>query len=184
MASISATGRYAYGKIYDAEAYHACTNMPRFGSKAILTEAQIKDLTALLMDPASRQSVTASAWAGATARSRAADLPHRRHQRTSDTIDSMAGFDTLPALVAWLACALAVVLAAVANRVNSCNMGVEDLVNQSWRGPTRWQGRRGGPPPRARPPARSNAAHPQAATRYLAVLATYETRAAYARFGS
>jgi sulfur-oxidizing protein SoxX len=47
------TRRYAYGKIYNAEAYHACTNMPRFGAKGILTEAQIKDLTALLMDPSS-----------------------------------------------------------------------------------------------------------------------------------
>jgi sulfur-oxidizing protein SoxX len=45
--------RYAYGKIYNAEAYHACTNMPRFGTKGILSEAQIKDLTALLMDPES-----------------------------------------------------------------------------------------------------------------------------------
>jgi sulfur-oxidizing protein SoxX len=45
--------KYAYGKIYNAEAYHACTNMPRFGAKGILTEAQIKDLTALLMDPES-----------------------------------------------------------------------------------------------------------------------------------
>jgi sulfur-oxidizing protein SoxX len=45
--------KYAYGKIYNAEAYHACTNMPRFGAKAILTEAQIKDVTALLMDPQS-----------------------------------------------------------------------------------------------------------------------------------
>jgi L-cysteine S-thiosulfotransferase len=45
--------RYAYGKIYNAEAYRACTNMPRFGHKGILTEAQIKDVVALLMDPAS-----------------------------------------------------------------------------------------------------------------------------------
>lgn len=43
--------KYAYGKIYDADAYSACTNMPRFGYSHILTEAQIKDLVALLMDP-------------------------------------------------------------------------------------------------------------------------------------
>lgn len=43
--------KYAYGKIYNAEAYSACSNMPRFGSSHILTEAQIKDLVALLMDP-------------------------------------------------------------------------------------------------------------------------------------
>ena len=43
--------KYAYGKIYNAEGYNACTNMPRFGHKGILTEQQIKDVVALLMDP-------------------------------------------------------------------------------------------------------------------------------------
>jgi L-cysteine S-thiosulfotransferase len=43
--------KYAYGKVYNAEAYNACTNMPRFGHKGILTEQQIKDVVALLMDP-------------------------------------------------------------------------------------------------------------------------------------
>ena len=45
------TRKYAYGKIYDADAYNACTNMPRFGHMKILSEAQIKDLVALLTDP-------------------------------------------------------------------------------------------------------------------------------------
>ena len=45
--------KYAYGKIYDAEGYNACTNMPRFGAKGILTEQQIMDIVALLMDPES-----------------------------------------------------------------------------------------------------------------------------------
>ena len=45
--------RYTYGKIYNSEAFAACSNMPRFGYKAILTEQQIKDVTALLLDPAS-----------------------------------------------------------------------------------------------------------------------------------
>jgi len=45
--------KYAYGKVYDAEAYNACTNMPRFGHKGILTEQQIRDVMALLFDPAS-----------------------------------------------------------------------------------------------------------------------------------
>ena len=45
--------RYAYGKVYNAEAFVACSNMPRFGYKGILTEQQIKDVTALLLDPAS-----------------------------------------------------------------------------------------------------------------------------------
>jgi sulfur-oxidizing protein SoxX len=43
--------KYAYGKIYNADAYSACSNMPRFGHMKVLTEAQIKDLVALLMDP-------------------------------------------------------------------------------------------------------------------------------------
>lgn len=43
--------RYTYGKLYNAQAYSACTNMPRFGHKGILTEAQLKDVTALLLDP-------------------------------------------------------------------------------------------------------------------------------------
>jgi len=45
--------RYTYGKIYNSEAFAACSNMPRFGHKGILTEQQIKDVTALLLDPAS-----------------------------------------------------------------------------------------------------------------------------------
>jgi len=45
--------RYAYGKVYNADAFVACSNMPRFGYKGILTEQQIKDVVALLMDPAS-----------------------------------------------------------------------------------------------------------------------------------
>ncbi len=43
--------KYAYGKIYNAEAYAACSNMPRFGHSKILTEQQIKHVVALLMDP-------------------------------------------------------------------------------------------------------------------------------------
>ena len=43
--------KYTYGKIYNADAYSACTNMPRFGHGGILTEEQIKHVTALLLDP-------------------------------------------------------------------------------------------------------------------------------------
>ena len=43
--------KYAYGKVYNSEAFSACSNMPRFGHKGILTEKQIKDVVALLMDP-------------------------------------------------------------------------------------------------------------------------------------
>jgi sulfur-oxidizing protein SoxX len=45
--------RYAYGKIYNAKAYNACSQMPRLGSSGTLNEQQIKDLVALLLDPAS-----------------------------------------------------------------------------------------------------------------------------------
>ena len=45
--------KYAYGKVYNSEAFAACSNMPRFGHSKILTEQQIKDVVALLMDPES-----------------------------------------------------------------------------------------------------------------------------------
>lgn len=45
--------RYTYGKLYNAQAFSACTNMPRFGHNKILTEQQLKDVTALLLDPKS-----------------------------------------------------------------------------------------------------------------------------------
>ena len=45
--------RYTWGKIYNSNAYAACSNMPRFGHKGILTEQQIRDVMALLFDPAS-----------------------------------------------------------------------------------------------------------------------------------
>ena len=45
--------KYTYGKIYNAQAYNACSNMPRFGHSQILTEQQMRDVTALLLDPAS-----------------------------------------------------------------------------------------------------------------------------------
>jgi len=44
---------YTWGKLHNARAYNACSNMPRFGHKGILTEAQIQHLMALLLDPAS-----------------------------------------------------------------------------------------------------------------------------------
>ena len=51
--STEETQRYAYGRIYNAKAFNLCANMPRFGHMGILTEAQIKDLVALLLDPES-----------------------------------------------------------------------------------------------------------------------------------
>jgi len=48
-----AVQKYTYGKIYNSHAYAACSNMPRFGHQGILTEQQIKNVTALLLDPES-----------------------------------------------------------------------------------------------------------------------------------
>jgi sulfur-oxidizing protein SoxX len=44
---------YTWGKIWNARGYNACSNMPRFGHNAILSEKQIKDVMALLLDPKS-----------------------------------------------------------------------------------------------------------------------------------
>lgn len=43
--------KYAWGKIYNAKATNLCSQMPRMGHSGTLTEKQIKDLVALLMDP-------------------------------------------------------------------------------------------------------------------------------------
>lgn len=45
--------RYTFAKIQNPQAFTACSTMPRFGHHAILTEEQIKDVVALLLDPAS-----------------------------------------------------------------------------------------------------------------------------------
>ena len=45
------TRKYAWGKVFNPDAYAACSNMPRFGHNGILTEAQIRDVVALLVDP-------------------------------------------------------------------------------------------------------------------------------------
>jgi sulfur-oxidizing protein SoxX len=42
-----------WSKIWNSKASNACSNMPRAGHMGILSEAQIKDLMALLLDPAS-----------------------------------------------------------------------------------------------------------------------------------
>jgi L-cysteine S-thiosulfotransferase len=45
--------RYTWGKIWNAHAYNACSNMPPFGASGILNEQQLKDVMALLLDPQS-----------------------------------------------------------------------------------------------------------------------------------
>jgi sulfur-oxidizing protein SoxX len=45
--------KYTWAKIYNAKAYNACSTMPRMGHAGVLTEQQIKDAMALLLDPQS-----------------------------------------------------------------------------------------------------------------------------------
>lgn len=45
--------KYTWTRIWNSHAYNACSHMPRFGEAGILTEQQIKDVMALLFDPAS-----------------------------------------------------------------------------------------------------------------------------------
>jgi|SRR5882672_3010785 len=42
---------YTWSKIWNTHSYNACSQMPRFGDAGILTEQQIKDVMALLLDP-------------------------------------------------------------------------------------------------------------------------------------
>ena len=44
---------YTWGKIWNAKAYNACSNMPRAGHMGIMTEAQVARPVALLLDPKS-----------------------------------------------------------------------------------------------------------------------------------
>lgn len=45
--------KYTWGRIWNTHAFNACSGMPRFGDAKILTEQQIKDVMALLLDPKS-----------------------------------------------------------------------------------------------------------------------------------
>ena len=51
--SSEAVQRYTYERIYNGQAFVACSAMPRFGHNRVLTPQQIADLVALLLDPAS-----------------------------------------------------------------------------------------------------------------------------------
>ena len=44
---------YTWGKIWNARAYNACSNMPRAGHNGVLDEDQVRHLVALLLDPTS-----------------------------------------------------------------------------------------------------------------------------------
>ncbi|MFN3494828.1 MAG: sulfur oxidation c-type cytochrome SoxX [Hydrogenophaga sp.] len=52
-AASKAIVEYTWGKLYNARAYNACSQMPRAGHKGILTEQQMQHVMALLLDPAS-----------------------------------------------------------------------------------------------------------------------------------
>jgi sulfur-oxidizing protein SoxX len=45
--------QYTWAKLWNAKAYAACSNMPRFGHMGLLDESQLRDLMALLLDPRS-----------------------------------------------------------------------------------------------------------------------------------
>ncbi|MEE4202684.1 MAG: sulfur oxidation c-type cytochrome SoxX [Halieaceae bacterium] len=48
-----ATRNYLYDVIYSPHSYFPCTHMPRFGANGVLTEKQIADVMAYLLDPES-----------------------------------------------------------------------------------------------------------------------------------
>ena len=45
--------QYTWTKLWDTHAYNLCSHMPRFGAQGILTEQQLKDVMAYLLDPVS-----------------------------------------------------------------------------------------------------------------------------------
>ena len=45
--------QYTWGKLWNSKAYAACSNMPRFGHMGLLSEDQLRDVMALLLDPKS-----------------------------------------------------------------------------------------------------------------------------------
>jgi sulfur-oxidizing protein SoxX len=45
--------QYTWGKIWNARAYNACSLMPRAGHNGVITQDQVKDIMALLLDPKS-----------------------------------------------------------------------------------------------------------------------------------
>jgi sulfur-oxidizing protein SoxX len=52
-AASKAIVEYTWGKLWNARAYNACSQMPRAGHAGILNEKQIQHVMALLLDPAS-----------------------------------------------------------------------------------------------------------------------------------
>lgn len=52
-AASKAIVEYTWGKLWNSRAFNACSQMPRAGHKGILTEKQLQDVMALLLDPKS-----------------------------------------------------------------------------------------------------------------------------------
>jgi len=52
-AASKAIVEYTWGKLWNSQAYTACSQMPRLGHNGVLTETQIQDIMALLLDPES-----------------------------------------------------------------------------------------------------------------------------------
>lgn len=45
--------KYTYEKLYNAQAFVACSNMPRLGHNGVLKPEQVADITAYLLSPES-----------------------------------------------------------------------------------------------------------------------------------
>jgi L-cysteine S-thiosulfotransferase len=45
--------KYTWARLWNGHAFNACNGMPRYGDAGILTQTQLKDVMALLLDPAS-----------------------------------------------------------------------------------------------------------------------------------
>ena len=45
--------KYTWAKVWNAHAFNACSQMPRYGDAGILTEQQLRHVMALLLDPKS-----------------------------------------------------------------------------------------------------------------------------------
>ncbi len=52
-AASKAIVEYTWGKVWNSRAYNACSDMPRAGHNGVLTENQVRNVLALLLDPKS-----------------------------------------------------------------------------------------------------------------------------------
>jgi L-cysteine S-thiosulfotransferase len=43
--------KYTWAKVYNSHAFNACSSMPRYGERKLITAAQMQDIMALLLDP-------------------------------------------------------------------------------------------------------------------------------------